>query len=389
MSYEFRSLQEHELPAWFDHVSSVFSVSREYFMNHWFQDPWANLEGIRVAVHDGCIASTVRVFDRQVYIGGASVSMAGIGEVSTAPEHRQQGLSGHLLTDAIALMQERRAALSVLFTSKFGHYQRYGWEIVPMQRRRYLLPQEIPGAAAVTVCPVNYPHDVYAMIGIYERSSAQLAGPLVRSAAYWWNWLRRHLEKALLAERDGVPVAYLSARVQAETLHVTEYAVMPGERRALLALLDQAISSADHDSVKYLEVPAAFSLKLRGRLEELATEVEPWTKNIMCRVVDQMSLAHQMQPVWETRLAAIGWRGRLSVDTGMGAFTLQADEQGLHILPCEAGDAQVQFTHAEFVNLLYGQGNAATNGTASDADRRVVQALFPALSHVWWQPDGF
>ena len=71
---EFRSLQSEEIDAWFDHVASVFTVGRQYFMNHWYNDPWQDLEGIRVAVDDGKIVSTVRVFVRQMYLHGEPVT---------------------------------------------------------------------------------------------------------------------------------------------------------------------------------------------------------------------------------------------------------------------------------------------------------------------------
>ena len=43
---EFRALYPEELEAWFDHVTHVFSGNRQYFVNHWENDPWKDIEGI-------------------------------------------------------------------------------------------------------------------------------------------------------------------------------------------------------------------------------------------------------------------------------------------------------------------------------------------------------
>ncbi len=51
---EVRSLREEELERWFDHCAEVFKgESREYFVRHWNNDPWRNLNSIFVAVEDG------------------------------------------------------------------------------------------------------------------------------------------------------------------------------------------------------------------------------------------------------------------------------------------------------------------------------------------------
>jgi len=70
---ELGTLQEHELEAWFDHVAEVFAPNgtpRSYFVDHWHNDPTSTLESIFVArdITTKLIVSTVRVFDRPIYI---------------------------------------------------------------------------------------------------------------------------------------------------------------------------------------------------------------------------------------------------------------------------------------------------------------------------------
>ena len=49
---EFRALYPEELETWLDHVTTVFTGGRQYFSNHWHNDPWRDAEGIRIAVDD-------------------------------------------------------------------------------------------------------------------------------------------------------------------------------------------------------------------------------------------------------------------------------------------------------------------------------------------------
>lgn len=95
---EFRTLKNDELEKWFDHCMYVFNEGiysreyRQYFVNHYNNDPWRDLDTILVCMDDNKIASTVRIFNRKIYLNSKEVSMGGIGEVSTKSEYRSQGV---------------------------------------------------------------------------------------------------------------------------------------------------------------------------------------------------------------------------------------------------------------------------------------------------------
>ena len=127
---EFRALYPDELEKWLDHVTHVFTGGRQYFSNHWHNDPWRDPEGIRIAVDDGTIVSTVRVFIRKMFLHGEPVTVGGIGEVSTRPEYRRRGLATQLLKDSIQFMVSRDIVMSSLHGSQ-QIYSVEGWEKVP------------------------------------------------------------------------------------------------------------------------------------------------------------------------------------------------------------------------------------------------------------------
>ena len=119
--------------AWFDHCALVFNqynhfeASRQYFMNHWYNDLGGapgNLRGSgrRGNPEYGSCVSPPHLPSRQVF------TMGGIGEVSTKEPYRRRGLSGRLLEMAIDYMEAEGMDFSMLFTGSPRHYSRFGWE---------------------------------------------------------------------------------------------------------------------------------------------------------------------------------------------------------------------------------------------------------------------
>ena len=220
---EFRALYPEELAAWLDHVTHVFSGSRQYFMNHWHNDPWKDFEGIRVAVDDGKIVSTVRVFIRKMFLHGEPISVGGIGEVSTRPEYQRKGLATQLLRDAIRFMETRDIAISSLHGSQ-RIYSVEGWEKAP----RYYARQPLAAKKQVEwdVRPVNFDDEaeVKQIASLYDTYSRKFNGTFVRDdMAYWRDWVRTESPNAWVAEKDGTIEGYVSVVRRDAQLNVEEF----------------------------------------------------------------------------------------------------------------------------------------------------------------------
>jgi hypothetical protein len=130
--------------------------------------------------------------------------------------------------------------------------------------------------------------------------------------------------------------------------------------------------------------------RLGGSLSRAAAGVESQRREPMYRVIDATALAQAMTPMWQERLQRAGWRGRLRLDTGMGACVLDASAGTLTVLddaPSANWDYEVRLPHAAFLHALLGQPQP--DGPSDAADDRVVQALFPPVGHVFWSPDSF
>ncbi len=220
---EFRALYPDELEKWLDHVTHVFSGGRQYFSNHWHNDPWRDPEGIRIAIDNGTIVSTVRVFIRKMFLHGEPVTVGGIGEVSTRPEYRRRGLATQLLKDSIRFMESRDIVISSLHGSQ-RIYSVEGWEKVPRYYARQ--PFNARKQVAWEVRPANFDDrsEVTCIAALYDRYARKFNGTFVRDEmAYWTKWVRTESPNAWVAERDGDIEGYVSVVRREDQLNVEEF----------------------------------------------------------------------------------------------------------------------------------------------------------------------
>ncbi len=220
---EFRALYPKEIETWLDHVTSVFTGGHQYFSNHWHNDPWRDAEGIRVAVDNGTIISTVRVFIRQMFLHGEQITVGGIGEVSTRPEYRRRGIATQLLKDSIRFMEDRNIVLSSLHGSQ-QIYSIEGWEKVPRYHARQSFIAE--KQAEWEVRPANFDDEaeVKQIAELYDQYARKFNGPFVRDETeYWTKWVRTESSNAWVAERNGSIEGYVSVVQREDELNVKEF----------------------------------------------------------------------------------------------------------------------------------------------------------------------
>ena len=220
---EFRALYPDELEKWLDHVTHVFTGGRQYFSNHWYNDPWRDAAGIRVALDNDTIVSTVRVFIRKMFLHGEPVTVGGIGEVSTHPEYRRRGLATQLLKDSIRFMESRDIIISSLHGSQ-RIYSAEGWEKVPRYYARH--PLTAKKQVAWEVRPANFDDaaEVKRIAAIYDGYARKFNGTFVRDEmAYWTEWVRTESPNAWVAERDGSIEGYVSVVRREDQLNIEEF----------------------------------------------------------------------------------------------------------------------------------------------------------------------
>ena len=255
---EFRALRPEELETWLDHVTSVFTGGRQYFFNHWHNDPWQDAEGIRIAVDKGTIVSTVRVFIRKIFLHGEPITVGGIGEVSTSPEYRRRGIATQLLKDSIRFMESRDIVVSVLFGSQ-RIYSIEGWEKVPRYYARQSFRAERQSEWEVRPANFDDAVEVKRIADLYDGYARKFNGTVVRDEiGYWTQWVRTESPNAWVAERDGNIEGYVSVSLREDGLSVKEFIASEGAleeengRHLFEGMLSSVVAQMDTESLEVI-----------------------------------------------------------------------------------------------------------------------------------------
>lgn len=259
---EVRGLKFEEMDAWFDHCMYAFNEGeynyeyRQEFANHWRNDPWRDLDGILVAVEDNEILSTVRVFQRNVYLLGEEISLGGIGEVCTKPAHRGKGLSTILLGSAIELMEKRNIRISLLLTGIYSFYARLGWIKSIMFRKSVGITGK--GALIPNIRPLDIEKDCGQLMRIYGEYCTKLNGPVVRNNEFYWkNWVMGLNMRGLIWE-DGTnnPVAYIFGAEEEGVLNIREFGAAGGYEDVFSGMVSHLCALAGREGCE-VNFPAA------------------------------------------------------------------------------------------------------------------------------------
>ncbi len=259
---EIRAARPAEYPAVLETVCAAFGERvRPYMTAMLWGDPTLTTEDIRVAAVDGAIASVVRIADRPIRYGTATLRLAGVGAVSTHPDYQGRGLASRVLEDAACSMRERGYHLAMLFTGIQPFYARLGWTAVSEPGFRVVcspLPRSgeglgegaAPRPEAPIIRPFDQSRDLPAIMRIYDAFNAGRFGPYLRTSAYWRcaHSRERNIMPSLVAEQSGEVIAYASTTPPGNRLILYEAACLPGAGDAFDPLASAIIGQAQaHD----------------------------------------------------------------------------------------------------------------------------------------------
>ena len=204
--YPIETLSPNDFDEWAEHCGSVFNIGPEYFRRHFVNDPHKDYSSVFVIKsEEGKIISTVRVFHRQVYIGGKIYKMGGIGEVSTNANYRRLGLSYKLLAAATDYMIKNDFVLSMLGTGYFSHYAKHGLMKANIYGRDVSDNLEVGPSDIRPLSPENF-HD---MAVLYNKYCANLNCCIVRTKEYWQSWCAGEIQNPHGLFRDNKLVGYI------------------------------------------------------------------------------------------------------------------------------------------------------------------------------------
>lgn len=243
----YRHIEPSELESWAKLCEEGFNGDWKYFVRHYVNDPYADPEGVFVADDDGKLASSVRVFTREVYIRGEKVKMGGIGEVTTLKEYRGQGISTVLLRKAVEYMESRGLNISFLFTGTNHHYAHVGWFTVP---RRYL-HIALDGSPSPLKLRRACDEDIPLLASLHQKFAPSFSGSVVRDEEYIRRWTGA--SSFVLAFDGDEPTASAIWEAKGENLNISEFI---GAKESFKPYLNAAASESCQ---KFASFPAVYA----------------------------------------------------------------------------------------------------------------------------------
>ena len=281
-------------------------------------------------VEDGTPVARLVVGRYTMHVAGVGVTMGGIADVVTHPQHRGRGYGARLLRAAVDRMREERYPISLLFgISDF--YHRFGYAPVRPEYAVYVatrhaerfcqstqaaqgLVASAPGAA-ITVRP-GRADDAPALLALYTRVNEGRTGTLRRDAAKldatprvegdnWWPHPRRYL----VAECDGQPAGYVILSGNPAQFRIMEVVVpaehvVPAGTALLAALADEAAARR----LETIRLPLPPDEPLVDLLRQAGCKIEityPANGEGMGRIVDLAALTAALRPTQAARAESL------------------------------------------------------------------------------------
>lgn len=387
---------------------------RERFRRQIWEDSTFALDQVRIAEVDGKIVSHVWVAERPVFFRGKVVlPMGGIGGVGTLPEYRRQGLATLLLKDAIASMERKGYAISMLFTGINPFYARLGWADFPewqfrLRVRRVPERDEIPDG--YTVRPCDFDRDLPSLRALYRRhiEALRVSLPHARPDAFWRDGHPRYLgldPSHVVVTGKGQVVAYACASGTNEGLRLSEFAYDPNYPLALNALaIALARNAKENGREGVIEGRTPWMHPLPLTLAAL-TDAPLWhqvSEAMMLRVLCLSSCLEAAVPLMESDLKAAKAEGL----HGTFCFRLTQPEQAV-VVEVRGGKVTLResdeapftltMTPRQFFLLFFGAVSAPDwlrlipiNPTHLSPDRiALLSLLFPSHPTVYFSGDHF
>jgi hypothetical protein len=410
MSLEVRALREDEREACLDLWCTVWPGERArlYFRRYFYGDVEWLPYYTQVAALDGRLVSAVQICRRVVACGDYLLTMGGIANVATLPEHRGQGYNTECLRRAVSVMEADAMDFSLLFTGINAYYARLGYETlrrngVEVILRADFAPRPTPYAARPATDA-----DLPAIRGLYDAFNRHRPIAVQRTEAYWRDWIGispGHVPENLYVAADagGRVRGYVQSGVFRSAVpysageagaRVIEFGIAPerGEAREeaalCAALVDAVAAQAAAAGGRQLRLDVALEPALLRALEEIAeSRTMATVSSGMARLLHRTNLLQSVAMGLNERWIAAGRPGgALTFTTPYGPIRLDANGAFLRVDAAE--EEAGTLSQAALFGLLFGAltPEAATNQTSLHP---LLAALFPLRAPVYWGADGF
>jgi predicted N-acetyltransferase YhbS len=165
--------------------------TREVFERYFDHDPGLGLDDTLLALAGDQPVACVQTFSRPIRVRRHELRLGGIGSVATHPDWRSRALASRLLDSALARLRAQGRPLALLFTTRFGFYERLGFRQASQRMFRLREPARTSGAEPGGIWVRAFAADDLPRVReLYAGYCDGLSGCTVRDAGYWDAQLR-------------------------------------------------------------------------------------------------------------------------------------------------------------------------------------------------------
>ena len=404
---EIRAAHESELEQVVELSCLAFdSDDHERYWQYIKGDSSYRLPQTRVVVVNDRVVSTLRVWERRMWVGASLVTVGGIGGVCTHPNYRGVGYASALMRDTIDYLRTIGCDLGVLFTIiPEAFYRQLGWTSFPLHGFNVAYTSAARAAAASKwqVTDFNPETDLDAVAGLYDIANAQQSGTIARTRAYWdmAPCRIRGVLPTVIAHRNGHISGYLNYEMDEKTAEVREVGCVLNKQEVLDALVSHLLKACAAQEIEKIEVKFPSQHPFAERLIAACNSPVTPTKRskMMLYAVDLSVLLRRLVVGWESRIAdAEETFARLAVKLPVPnnqQIVIRHNADGtLQIVPedADAVDLGVDLSEADFWQLLFGEigwEQVRFDASVSPEISAFLEILFPKRDVIFWVPDQY
>ena len=388
-----RSIKNHKermtVARWAAETFEPHSIPRS--IRFWTQglprEPGYRPERQRVVEDKGKLVSHLRIADRNMQMGLATLRMGGLGAVVTPPKQRGRGYARALLQDTTHYLTTQGFDLGCL-DGVADFYHRFGYAtVMPYHHVRIQVQDALALASPLSVRPLT-PEDVQELASLYERCWHRRVGVLVRDKAMWQWQLDGIRGGDVVVGASGDVRGYVVYEREADWAKETA-ATDANAVAALLRRLAQRAQQAGKQTF-YLNLPpdAPFVRLARAMCAiKIIASTRPGA-GWQARLLNVESAFDKLSPELSERLARApqtGWHGRLRLETEIGGVSLYIDRTGVRVDKETRTQIICLMPQARLTQLLFGyitvaEAAAAPGSSIPYVASPIMAALFPPTS---------
>jgi GNAT superfamily N-acetyltransferase len=381
-SVRVRPARADELDAILDLLMD-YDLPRSVFEPWYIADPTYRPEHSWVVEDNGRLVAHLRIYERDIDVGGPVLHVAGIGNVITAHSARGRGHARRLLETTLAELPRQGFDYSLLWTHLPTMYKAFGWATLPELEVLGIVASDAPSGWRIRSYTDADRSDV---MQLYAELNAGRSGYVVRSPELWQGQLEvlRAFDGVFLVARD--PAGHLQAYVRGvpsgADFELHEIAFHPNSRLVARGLLRTSGAQRIHGPV-----PPSITAVFEQSERELSVR-----SALMGRTLNLDTLLARLLPVWCARIADRPVASaNVTINTSAGAFRVDLSVRGLTVETVDASESdRAALNEGEFAYLLWRGWDSATPPAMADHPAaQMLEILFPARDFGIWAADAF